>query len=68
MLDLKLNYALNQIIQKLWWLGFPYFSFKVVDILLQHGAYVNVQDAVFFTPLHIAAYFGHEQVSVYLLS
>lgn len=38
-------------------------SFQAVDILLQHGAYVNVQDAVFFTPLHIAAYYGHEQVS-----
>lgn len=33
-------------------------------MLLQHGANVNVQDAVFFTPLHIAAYYGHEQVSV----
>ena len=33
-----------------------------MDILLQHGANVNVQDAVFFTPLHIAAYYGHEQV------
>lgn len=38
-------------------------SFQAVDILLQHGAYVNVQDAVFFTPLHIAAYYGHEQVN-----
>lgn len=33
-------------------------------MLLQHGANVNVQDAVFFTPLHIAAYYGHEQVSL----
>lgn len=33
-------------------------------MLLQHGANVNVQDAVFFTPLHIAAYYGHEQVSI----
>ncbi|GAB0193307.1 serine/threonine-protein kinase TNNI3K [Grus japonensis] len=40
---------------------------KAVDILLQHGAYVNVQDAVFFTPLHIAAYYGHEQVTHLLL-
>lgn len=24
---------------------------------------MNVQDAVFFTPLHIAAYYGHEQVT-----
>ncbi|NWY73922.1 TNI3K kinase, partial [Erithacus rubecula] len=38
-----------------------------VDILLQHGASVNVQDAVFFTPLHIAAYCGHEQVTHLLL-
>lgn len=38
-------------------------SFQAVDILLQHGAYVNNQDAVFFTPLHIAAYYGHEQVN-----
>lgn len=38
-------------------------SLQAVDILLQHGAYVNVQDAVFFTPLHIAAYYGHEQVT-----
>lgn len=35
---------------------------QAADILLQHGAYVNVQDAVFFTPLHIACYYGHEQV------
>lgn len=39
-----------------------FFHAQAVDILLQHGAYVNVQDAVFFTPLHIAAYSGHEQV------
>lgn len=38
-------------------------SLQAVDLLLQHGAYVNVQDAVFFTPLHIAAYYGHEQVT-----
>ncbi|KAB0357815.1 hypothetical protein FD754_001971, partial [Muntiacus muntjak] len=37
------------------------------DVLLQHGANVNVQDAVFFTPLHIAAYYGHEQVTRLLL-
>lgn len=37
------------------------------DILLQHGANVNVQDAVFFTPLHIASYYGHEQVTRLLL-
>uniref|UniRef100_G3VUG8 Serine/threonine-protein kinase TNNI3K n=1 Tax=Sarcophilus harrisii TaxID=9305 RepID=G3VUG8_SARHA len=37
------------------------------EVLLQHGAYVNVQDAVFFTPLHIAAYYGHEQVTRLLL-
>lgn len=36
--------------------------FQAADILLQHGAYVNVQDAVFFTPLHIASYNDHEQV------
>jgi hypothetical protein len=35
-----------------------------VEVLLQHGANVNVQDAVFFTPLHIAAYYGHEQVGM----
>lgn len=35
---------------------------QATDILLQHGANVNVQDAVFFTPLHIAACYGHEQV------
>ncbi|KAK2539894.1 serine/threonine-protein kinase tnni3k [Columba guinea] len=40
---------------------------RAVEILLQHGAYVNVQDAVFFTPLHIAAYYGHEQVTHLLL-
>lgn len=39
------------------------FSSQAADILLQHGAYVNVQDAVFFTPLHIACYYGHEQVN-----
>lgn len=43
--------------------NFLLVSFQAVDILLQHGAYVNVQDAVFFTPLHIAAYYGHEQVT-----
>ncbi|EPY85670.1 serine/threonine-protein kinase TNNI3K, partial [Camelus ferus] len=37
------------------------------DVLLQHGANVNVQDAVFFTPLHIAAHYGHEQVTRLLL-
>lgn len=42
----------------------PNIFLQAVDILLQHGAYVNVQDAVFFTPLHIAAYHGHEQVTV----
>ncbi|KAM7047001.1 serine/threonine-protein kinase TNNI3K isoform 3-T3 [Acridotheres tristis] len=42
-------------------------AYKAVDILLQHGAFVNVQDAVFFTPLHIAAYCGHEQVTQLLL-
>ncbi|XP_045333808.1 serine/threonine-protein kinase TNNI3K isoform X4 [Leopardus geoffroyi] len=41
--------------------------YKVADVLLQHGANVNVQDAVFFTPLHIAAYYGHEQVTRLLL-
>lgn len=41
---------------------FLFVLFQAVEILLQHGAYVNVQDAVFFTPLHIAAYYGHEQV------
>ncbi|XP_029393231.1 serine/threonine-protein kinase TNNI3K isoform X5 [Mus pahari] len=40
---------------------------KAVEVLLQHGANVNVQDAVFFTPLHIAAYYGHEQVTSVLL-
>ncbi len=39
-----------------------FFPRQAADILLQHGAYVNVQDAVFFTPLHIASYNGHEQV------
>ncbi|TWW57818.1 Serine/threonine-protein kinase TNNI3K [Takifugu flavidus] len=37
------------------------------DILLQHGANVNVQDAVFFTPLHIASCYGHEQIAKLLL-
>ncbi|XP_073752623.1 serine/threonine-protein kinase TNNI3K isoform X4 [Callorhinus ursinus] len=41
--------------------------YKAADVLLQHGANVNVQDAVFFTPLHIAAYYGHEQVTRLLL-
>lgn len=40
-----------------------HFPHQAADILLQHGAYVNVQDAVFFTPLHIASYNGHEQVN-----
>lgn len=42
-----------------------FFSFgrQATDILLQHGANVNVQDAVFFTPLHIASCYGHEQVN-----
>lgn len=39
--------------------------FQAADILLQHGACVNVQDALFFTPLHIASYYGHEQVIVF---
>lgn len=38
------------------------FVVQAADVLLQHGANVNIQDAVFFTPLHIAAYYGHEQV------
>lgn len=38
---------------------------KATDILLQHGAFVNVQDAVFFTPLHIACYNGNEQVALH---
>lgn len=42
-------------------LSFP--PHQAADILLQHGASVNVQDAVFFTPLHIASYNGHEQVN-----
>lgn len=46
---------------KLW--NISIICLQAVDILLQHGAYVNVQDAVFFTPLHIAAYHGHEQVT-----
>ncbi|XP_062047530.1 serine/threonine-protein kinase TNNI3K isoform X2 [Lepus europaeus] len=41
--------------------------YKAADVLLQHGANVNVQDAVFFTPLHIAAYYGHEQITRLLL-
>ncbi|KAM5270641.1 serine/threonine-protein kinase TNNI3K isoform 3-T3 [Hipposideros larvatus] len=41
--------------------------YKAADVLLQQGANVNVQDAVFFTPLHIAAYYGHEQVTRLLL-
>ncbi|XP_036718117.1 serine/threonine-protein kinase TNNI3K isoform X3 [Balaenoptera musculus] len=41
--------------------------YKAADVLLQHGANINVQDAVFFTPLHIAAYYGHEQVTRLLL-
>ncbi|XP_073859892.1 serine/threonine-protein kinase TNNI3K isoform X18 [Macaca fascicularis] len=41
--------------------------YKAADVLLQHGANVNIQDAVFFTPLHIAAYYGHEQVTRLLL-
>ena len=50
---------------KLWGCGSnDTFTVQAVDILLQHGAYVNVQDAVFFTPLHIAAYYGHEQVNL----
>lgn len=40
------------------------FLVQAADVLLQHGANVNVQDAVFFTPLHIAAYYGHEQVGL----
>ncbi|KAF3691009.1 Serine/threonine-protein kinase TNNI3K [Channa argus] len=40
---------------------------EAADILLQHGAYVNVQDAVFFTPLHIACYNSHEKLAKLLL-
>lgn len=40
-----------------------FFTHQATDILLQHGACVNVQDAVFFTPLHIATYNDHEQAS-----
>lgn len=40
------------------------FLIQAADVLLQHGANVNVQDSVFFTPLHIAAHYGREQVSV----
>lgn len=39
-----------------------HYDHQATDILLQHGASVNVQDAVFFTPLHIASYNGNEQV------
>lgn len=37
---------------------------QAAEVLLKHGANVNVQDAVFFTPLHISAYYGHEQVGL----
>lgn len=66
MRNLKLSYnnyrGLNKVI------NICFLFLKAVDILLQHGAYVNIQDAVFFTPLHIAAYFGHEQVRMYFVS
>lgn len=44
-----------------------HFGHQATDILLQHGANVNVQDAVFFTPLHIASCYGHEQVNAITL-
>lgn len=44
-----------------------HFGHQATDILLQHGANVNVQDAVFFTPLHIASCYGHEQVNTITL-
>lgn len=40
-----------------------HYGRQATDILLQHGANVNVQDAVFFTPLHIASCYGHEQAN-----
>ncbi|KAI4580025.1 hypothetical protein MJT46_001393 [Ovis ammon polii x Ovis aries] len=43
------------------------FLIQAADVLLQHGANVNVQDSVFFTPLHIAAHYGREQVTRLLL-
>lgn len=59
--------ALYVIVRKLLRIScFPlrfYLGHQATDILLQHGASVNVQDAVFFTPLHIASCYGHEQVN-----
>ncbi|XP_042136124.1 serine/threonine-protein kinase TNNI3K isoform X4 [Peromyscus maniculatus bairdii] len=50
--------------------GFPALHlavYKAAEVLLKHGANINAQDAVFFTPLHISAYYGHEQVTSVLL-
>lgn len=58
--------VISTVMQHFWW--FAIFSHQAADILLQHGAYVNVQDAVFFTPLHIASYNGHGQVHLLLLT
>ena len=48
-----LNHALHQSLQ----------CFQIAACLIDHGCSVNQEDAVKFTPLHIACNFGHEKVS-----
>ncbi|XP_038046088.1 serine/threonine-protein kinase TNNI3K-like isoform X2 [Patiria miniata] len=37
-------------------------SFKVAELLLRYDADLHAQDALMFTPLHCACFFGHDQV------
>lgn len=38
---------------------------QVVCSLLDHGAHIDIRDAVKFSPLHIASNFGHEKVTLF---
>lgn len=39
---------------------------KIVEVLLQNGAIINIQDNLGQTPLDLAKFFGHEDVSLLL--
>lgn len=36
--------------------------FQIAEVLIDNGAKINMQDAVNFTPLHIACNFGNDKV------
>lgn len=38
------------------------FCLQIAEVLIDNGAKINMQDAVNFTPLHIACNFGNEKV------